>query len=54
MELVPTLVFVLARDATPPVSVVFSRIALPVINVTLPVGVPDGEETVAVNVTDCP
>jgi hypothetical protein len=26
----------------------------PVINVTLPVGVPDGEVTVAVIVTDCP
>jgi hypothetical protein len=54
MELVPGFIFALARDATPPVSVALPRVMFPVINVTLPVGVPDGEETVAVNVTACP
>ena len=30
------------------------RVVVPSLNVTVPVGVPDPDETVAVNVTDCP
>ena len=42
------------KVATPPANVTVPKIALPFLNVTLPVGVPDEEETVAVNVTACP
>ena len=40
--------------ATPPDSVPVPRVAVPSLNVTVPVGVPVPEVTVAVNVTDCP
>jgi hypothetical protein len=44
----------LVNLATPADSVALPRIVLPFMNVTLPVGVPADEDTVAVNVTDCP
>jgi copper(I)-binding protein len=40
--------------ATPWVRVTVPRIAVPFLNVTLPGGDPDCDETVAVNVTGCP
>jgi hypothetical protein len=44
----------LVNLATPADSVALPRIALPFMKVILPVGVPVNEDTVAVNVTDCP
>src|ERR1700722_11068191 len=52
MDCVPPLRVVVAKVATPPFSGAVPRFALPSLNVTLPVGVPDAEETVAVNLTD--
>ena len=42
------------KVATPFVSGTVARVAPPFLNTTLPVGVPDDDETVAVNVTACP
>jgi hypothetical protein len=55
MESVPTGRLLVAKVATPPLSVTGPRVALPFLNVTLPAGVPlYSGTTVAVNVTDCP
>ena len=40
--------------ATPALSVTVARLTVPFRNWTFPVGVPPGDETVAVNVTDFP
>jgi len=40
--------------ATPPLSAAVPSVVAPFLNVTVPVGTPAEELTVAVNVTDCP
>jgi hypothetical protein len=42
------------KTPTPAANVAVPNVALPFMKVTLPVGVPADEDTVAVNVTDCP
>jgi hypothetical protein len=54
IELVPALRVVVVKVAAPATSVAVPRVALPFLKVTVPAGVTDEEETVAVNVTDCP
>jgi hypothetical protein len=54
MPFVPMVGNAVVKVATPPASVAVPRVALPFLKVTVPVGVPDEEETVAVNVTGCP
>jgi hypothetical protein len=54
MDFVPTVGNVVFKLASPPASAAVPRFALPLLNVTMPVGVPDEEETVAVKLTDCP
>jgi hypothetical protein len=54
MDCVPTPSAVVAKIATPPASVSAPSVALPFLNVTSPVGVPDADETPAVKLTDCP
>jgi hypothetical protein len=54
IDLVPSLRVVVVKAATPPTSVAVPRVALPFLKVTVPAGVTDEEETVAVKVTDCP
>ena len=44
----------LVKLATPPVSVALPRAVIPFLNVTVPVGVPEEEDTVAVKITACP
>jgi hypothetical protein len=53
IDLAPAPRLVVVKAATPPASVPEPNVALPFLKLTVPVGVPD-EETVAVNVTDCP
>ncbi len=50
----PTLKPVVVYEATPPESVPGPKVAGPSLKVTVPVGVPPDDDTVAVNVTDCP
>lgn len=54
MDFLPAPRVVVVKLATPACSVTVPSFAAPFINVTLPGGVPDGEETVAVNVTGSP
>jgi hypothetical protein len=55
MEAVPTPRAVVVKVATPPVSVALPSVALPFLNVTVPVGVPlNSGATVAVKVTESP
>jgi hypothetical protein len=53
-DFLPILGNVVVRVATPPTNVAVPTDVLPFLNVTVPVGVPDDEETEAVNVTACP
>jgi hypothetical protein len=55
MDFVARPVNVFVKVATPPASVAVPRFEVPFMtNLTLPVGVPDEDETVAVKVTGCP
>jgi hypothetical protein len=53
-ESVPTLSVLLVKVALPPASAPLPKVRFPFMNVTVPVGVPDADETVAVNITACP
>ena len=54
MDFVPTPKVVVVNVATPPLSPTVPSDPAPFLKVTVPVGVPDEEETVAVKVSDCP
>jgi predicted small secreted protein len=54
MDLAPGVSVVVVRLAMPAFSVTDPRLAAPFLNVTVPVGAPEGEETVAMKVTACP
>ena len=54
MESVPTASVVAVKLAAPPDSVAEPSMMLPLLNVTLPLGVPADEDTVAVNTTGAP
>ena len=54
IECAPARSALVEKDAVPPVSAFDPRTVAPSRKLTLPVGVPAAEVTVAVNVTDCP
>src|ERR1051326_3454715 len=54
MECPPEVRLEVENCAVAPLSVTVASVVLLSLKVTLPVGVPDPETTVAVNVTDCP
>jgi len=54
LDLLPTPKMEVVRVATPPASVPTPNLAVPLLKITVPAGVPKGDDTVAVKVIDCP